>query len=47
MRMKAKKYGLNFLITSRLQLNIFSGKQLVTKKFIPYFLTFIIILKII
>jgi hypothetical protein len=37
MRMKAKKY----------EINIFNGKQVVTKKIIPYFFAFILILKII
>jgi hypothetical protein len=44
-RMKDKTYGINFLGASRLQLNIFSCKQLATKFFIPYVLSFIIILK--
>jgi hypothetical protein len=35
MRMKTKTYEINFLIVNRLQLNIFSYKLLVTKKFIP------------
>ncbi len=43
--MKAKTYGINFLVTSRLQLNIFSHKRLATKTFIPYALTFILLLK--
>jgi hypothetical protein len=45
MGMKAKTYGINFLVASRLQLNIFSCKWFTTKKFISYVLTFIPILK--
>jgi len=45
MRLKAKTYGIMFLITSRLRLNIFSYKQLGTENFIPYVLGFIFILK--
>jgi len=43
--MKAKTYGINFLVASHLQLKMFSRKWLATKKFIPYVLAFIIILK--
>ncbi len=45
MKMKAKTYGIIFLVVSRLQLNIFSYKLLAIKKFIPYVLAFILILK--
>jgi hypothetical protein len=40
MRIKAKTYGINFLVASH-----FSHKRLATKKFIPYVLAFILILK--
>ncbi len=46
MRKKAKTYGINFFVASCLQLKMCSHKQLATKKFIPYVLTFILILKI-
>ncbi len=36
MRMKAKTYGINFLVSNILQLNIFSDKVLAIQKFIPY-----------
>jgi hypothetical protein len=45
MRMKAKTYGIKFLIASRLQLSIFSRKRLATKNIIPYVLAFIFIFK--
>jgi hypothetical protein len=45
MKMKAKTYGINCLVVSHLQLKLFNLKQPVTKKFIPYVLAFIIILK--
>jgi len=45
MRMKAKTYGIKFLVISHLQLNIFSHKPLTTKKVYPYVLAFILILK--
>ncbi len=45
MRMKVKTYGINFLILGHLRLNSFSRKRRATKKFIPYVLTFILILK--
>ncbi len=38
MRMKAKTYGIKLLVTSHLQLNIFSCKWFATKFFIPYVL---------
>jgi hypothetical protein len=44
MRMKAKTYGINFLIATYLRLKM-SRKQLAMKKFIPYVLAFILILK--
>ncbi len=37
MRMKAKTYGINFLVASSLQLNIFNYELLATKNIIPYF----------
>jgi hypothetical protein len=37
MIMKAKTYGINFLVASDMQLNIFSCKLFATKKIIPYF----------
>jgi hypothetical protein len=45
MRMKAKIYGLKFLVVSQLQLKMFSHKWFAIKKFIPYVLAFILILK--
>jgi hypothetical protein len=45
MKMKAKTYGIKFLVASRLWLKMFSRKWLTTEKFIPYVLTFIFILK--
>ncbi len=39
MKMKAKTYGINFLVA-----RILSCKQLTTKKFIPYVLAFIIMI---
>jgi hypothetical protein len=45
MGMKAKTYGISFLVASHLQLNMFCCKQLTIKKFIPYVLAFIPILK--
>ncbi len=40
MRMKAKTYGIIFLVTSCLRLNIFSYKPLATKKVYPICLGF-------
>jgi hypothetical protein len=37
MEMKAKTYGINFVVASNLQLNIFSHELLTIKKFVPYF----------
>jgi len=45
MRMKAKTYGIKFLVVSGLWLKMFSRKWFTTKKFIPYVLAFILILK--
>ncbi len=45
MKMKAKTYGIIFLITSCLQLKFFSRKQLATKKFISHVFAFILIFK--
>jgi hypothetical protein len=46
MRMKAKTYGINFLIVSCLRLKTFNCKQVATKKFIVNVLVFIVILKV-
>jgi hypothetical protein len=39
-RLKAKTYGVNFLVASLLQLKMFSHKRLAIKKFIPYVFNF-------
>ncbi len=45
MRMKAKTYGIIFLVANRLRLKMFNSKQIAIKKFIPYVLAFILIWK--
>jgi len=45
MRMKAKTYGIKFLVVNHFQLKILVANHLQLKNFIPYVLAFILILK--